>query len=167
MPEIISLELSKCKILSQEKKKKSNKSLVQKQPGALTADAVNKPAIKRDCYSRQIVNNGETFIKYYLQLDALYHSVTRLHYHQKEKLDKNRTIQCQESCLICLIIQHVKEAQEKCLCVDNLPQSDIFNTLQNYLLCNMSFSQIFQSNIMSCSKVLNNLLFAYISCHIQ
>lgn len=53
-------------------KKKSNKSLVQKKPGALTADAVNKPAIKSDCYSCQVMNNGKTFIKYYLQLDALF-----------------------------------------------------------------------------------------------
>lgn len=45
------------------KKKKSNKSLVQKQPGALTADAVNEPAITGDSYSSQVVNNGETFIK--------------------------------------------------------------------------------------------------------
>lgn len=43
--------------------KKSNKSLVQKQPSAATAEAVNRPAIKRNCYCRQVMKNGDTDIK--------------------------------------------------------------------------------------------------------
>lgn len=106
-------------------------------------------------------------LKYHLKGDTFYHSTLLLHSCQRKKLDGNRTMQCQESCLICLIIKCVKEAQENCFCVYNLPKTDVFNTLQNYLLCNMSLSQIFPSNITSCSKLLNNLLFVYVSCHIQ
>ena len=66
------------------------------------------------------------------------------------KLCRNRTMWCQEPCLICLIISCVNGTR-KPLCVCNCPK----------------LSQIFQCNVTPCSKTPNNLLLAYVSCHIQ
>lgn len=147
-----------------KKKKRSNKILLQNQPNTVTAEATHRPAIKRDCYCRQVMKNGNTDIKVHeIGLTFLYHSALLLHSHQNWTGIRHNA----EPCLICLIIKCIKEAQENCFSVYNLPKTGIFNTLQNYLLYNISLSQIFQSNIMSCSKLLNNLLFTYISHHIQ
>lgn len=42
---------------------KNNKSLVQKQPRAVRAEAVNTPAIKRDCFCHQVMKNGDRGIQ--------------------------------------------------------------------------------------------------------
>lgn len=52
------------------------------------------------------------------------------------KLCRNRTTQCQEPCLICLIISCVNGTR-KPLCVCNCPKLTL-NTLENYQLCNTS-----------------------------
>lgn len=83
----------------------------------------------------------------------------------KPKLCRNRTTRCQEPCLICLIISCVNGTR-KPLCVCNCPKLTL-NTIQNYRLCNTPLSQIFQCNVTPCSKTPNNLLLAYVSCHIQ
>lgn len=111
----------------------------------MAAEAVHRPGIKRDCYCRQVMKNGNTDIKVHKIGFTL---SQRLAFPFPSETEIGQEQDNAEPCLICLI-KCIKEAQENCFCVYNLPKTGIFNTLQNYLLCNMSLSQIFQSNIMS------------------
>lgn len=93
------------------------KAQFKKQPSAVTAEAVNRPTIKRDCHCSQVTKNRDTDIKV-LPKRARFPVSQYLAspFPSEKKLDRNRTMQ-RQSCLICLIIKCVKGPRKLLLCL--------------------------------------------------
>lgn len=94
------------------------KAQFKKQPSAVTAEAANRPTIKRGCPCSQVTKNRDTDIKVHPKRACFPVSqYLASPFPSEKKSDRNRTMHCQQSCLICLIIKRVKGPRQLLLCL--------------------------------------------------